>query len=724
MRTDDATPTGELTRPAAGPAQHLVFGLLIAAMVLGLVWSVFSISSHLIYKRSVLDSSKSSLISLTSTATESIDALLRQAVDSVQSEAAGLSEGRLTKDSALAQARKALESHPHFYGTTVTYRPFAFDPNRRLYSCYYFKKNGNLEFSQLDTVYDYTKPEYDWFGPALQNGALWTQPYYDEAGRTYMVTYSAPFFGTDKASGKRIPMGVVTMDISMDQIRRIIESLDLGPSGFGALVSEKGVYLYHPNTELVLGRKTLMQVANEQGDQDRIALASRIGSRESGVIDHRSTTTGLSSWLIYAPVRSTGWSLQNTFIKDDLPWNYDRLRHQLIVITIALLAFLVPLSAIVVRAHTGANSRLWALSVVTAVLLLIGIGEIWNVALAYDPHGRIEGVRISDKATLAQVMNNYVRSCAERHTETPVYIPTGIFIESASFSAPSDLSVTGYLWQKYTLGADDGLTRGFVISDATNLSVSENYRQKENNLEVVRWYFNCTIRQNIDHSKYPLEQEKLRLRILHKDLNHNVVLIPDLSAYKFASPTSLPGLEKSLVLPGWKLTQSFFELRNKQYETNFGLERSITKENFPSLYFNIMIKRVFIDAFISNLTALIIVTILLFTLLMIAIKDERLVGFMQAGSGRVLNICVAMFFVIAFSHIDIRRKIAAEEVFYLEYFYFLIYLTMLWISINSVLFAMGKKIKLIQYRDNLISKLLFWPFLLGLLFVISVITFH
>ncbi len=49
---------------------------------------------------------------------------------------------------------------------------------------------------------------------------------------------------------------------------------------------------------------------------------------------------------------------------------------------------------------------------------------------------------------------------------------------------------------------------------------------------------------------------------------------------------------------------------------------------------------------------------------------------------------------------------------------------MLWIAVNSVLFAMGKHIWLIQYRDNLISKLLFWPVLLGLLFVISVVRFY
>jgi len=720
----NASPNSEPHKPAPGIYQRASFGILLLLTALGLVWSGFSISAHLAYKRSITESARSNLATLTTRAALSIDATVREAMSGVDAVAAELSTGKLTREAALARLREGLERHSHFLGSTITYKPFGLDPKRRLYSAYYMKKDRRVEYIQLDTVYDYTQPEHDWFGPALEGGPLWTKPYYDDAARTFMVTYSAPFYAVDPSTKHPAALGVVTVDISMDEIRWIIESLDLGPTGFGALVSQKGLYLSHPNTELVLAKKTLAQVAAEQNDPDRLILAGKVEKGETGIIDHRSTTTGLSAWLSYAPVPSTGWSLQNTFIKDDLPWDVNRLRRQLIQITIALLIFAASAAALLLRAHTGSIPRLWATSIVTAILLVLGIGCLWKASLTYDSHGNGEGIRISDKATLHSVMNNYMRSCAERHTEPPVYIPTGVFIESASFSAVSDLSVTGYLWQKYTIGAQDGLTRGFVISDAISLNASENYRQRENDTEVVRWYFNCTVRQHFDHSKYPIEQEKIGLRILHKDLNHNVVLVPDLAAYKFINPTSLPGLEKGMLLPGWELTHSFFELRNRRYDTNFGLERSLAKENFPALHFNIVIRRIFIDAFISNLTAIIIVTILLFTLLMIASKDERLVGFMQAGSGRVLNICVAMFFVIAFSHIDIRRKIAAEEVFYLEYFYFLIYVTMLWISINSVLFAMGTNIRLIHYRNNLISKLLFWPFLLGILFAVTVFAFR
>ena len=704
--------------------RRLVFASQWLLAAVSFVASAVFIEQHLTYKRGVINSTRTHLTSLTFQATRTIDRVAREAIDNANLIADQLSKGQLTHEKALVRLRELLERHPHFLSAALSYKPYAFDPGRRLWSAVYVKKNGLINYVQLDKVYDYTRPEYDWFGAAISDGPHWSQPFYGEASNSLLVAYSVPFHGMNRATGQYFAKGVVTVTISMEEIGRVIESLDLGPTGFGALVSQKGVYLYHPDTELVIARKTLTQLSRELCDRDRLVLAEQVGKRGAGVLDHRSRTTGLGAWLIYAPIPSTGWSLQNTFIKDDLPWDINLIRRHLIRITIALVIFTSSAVALLLRACSGCRKRLWAASAVIAVLLAAGTGSLWKISLAYDSLSGNEAVRISDKATLIHTMNSFTRASSDRHTGAPVYIPTGIFIESASLDSSGDLSLSGYLWQKYRLNADDAIPRGFTISGASRMNAEEKCRIREKGFEVVRWYFSCTVPQHIDHSKYPLEQEKLGLRVLHKDLDHNVFLVPDLAAYKFINPTALPGLRKGLGLPGWKITRSFFELRKNVYDTDFGLERPLTKENFPSFCFSIEIKRIFIDAFISNLTSLIIVTILLFTLLMITSRDERLVGFMQAGSGRILNICAAMFFVIAFNHVDIRRKIAAEQVFYLEYFYFLIYFAILLIAINSVLFSVDTKFRLIQYRENLVPKLLFWPLLLGMLFAISVVIFY
>jgi hypothetical protein len=712
----------EIMRLESGGVQRLALAGLLAAAVVSLAATLFFLKQHLTYKQSITESTRARLVAVTDSAASQIDVVLRDTARPVDSLSAELTAGRITKAAALDRLRELVGKNPHTSGGTVTYRPFGYSPERRLYSAYFVRKPEGLRFVELDTAVDYTRPEYEWYGLPMEQGALWTEPYWDEVAERLMVTYSAPFY--ESSSGQRRALGVVTADIALDEIRHIIEAIDLGPSGFGALVSAKGVYLYHPVSSHVIERKTLLDLAREGGDQTRQLLAEKASRRESGVLDHLSTTTGLASWLIFTPVPSTGWSLQNTFIKEDMPLEVRLLRQQVIRVVLAAVLFLCFLAAVLAGAHTGRVASAWAVSIIWSLLFAAAVGVLWRISLTHDPQRQAGGVKVNDIGSLRHVMEQYRQTCERNHTEPPQFVPTGVYIESAYFSGTSELTLTGYVWQKYRKGAQDHLTRGFVIGAASNVEVSENYRAIEKDTEVVRWQFSAVLHIRLDHSRYPLEQNVLSIRLAHRDLNHNVVLIPDLAGYKLTNPTSLPGLERDLALTGWKVDQSFFELRRRDSGTNFGFEKSLSKENFPSLYFNVVVMRVFSDAFISNLTPLIIISILLFTLIMIASRDERLVGFMQAGAGRILNICAAMFFVIAFSHIDTRRRLGSEEIFYLEYFYFLTYVNILWVSVNSVLFAMGNEIRIIQYRENLIAKLFYWPFLLGVLLMITVAFFY
>ena len=87
-------------------------------------------------------------------------------------------------------------------------------------------------------------------------------------------------------------------------------------------------------------RKTLTQIAQERRDPDRLALAAAAAAGGSGVMTHHSTTTGARSWLAYAPVPSTGWSLQITFVRNDVPRQVEEVRRQGIWIVVTLIGFL------------------------------------------------------------------------------------------------------------------------------------------------------------------------------------------------------------------------------------------------------------------------------------------------------------------------------------------------------------------------------------------------
>lgn len=703
--------------------QRLIYYLLILLCISSFILSAILVSSYLSYKKQMVNTANAQITGMTKKAAQKIDGILKETVASADSLAGDITEGRLRKEDIHNRLRKMLEGSPHFYGGSITYKPYSYDPKRRLYSAYYYKNTGKtLEYVQLDKVYDYTTPEYEWYSLASKTGSMWSQPYFDEAGVALMVTYSSVFYDVDRSTNIRTFAGVVTIDISMDEIKEIIRSLDLGPSGFGSLISKKGVYLYHPVNEYVKNQKTIFDVARELNDKDRIKAGESAIKGESGFMEHKSTTTGRSSWFIYEPVASTGWSLQNTFIKDDIPLDIDLLRRSNIRIVFALIIFILTFSSLMLRAHKGEHLRLWILSFIVSVLLIAGIGYIWHLALTLGIHQKTVGIKITDRISMENFKNSYSRTCDEIHEIPPVYLPTGIFIRSLEFAGTNKMKVSGYIWQKYDGKVYKDLVAGFVLPDAVDIKISEAYTRKEKDTKIIGWDFQGVLYQHMDYTTYPVDSEKLSVRISHKEMGKNVVLVPDLESYKFLNQSYLPGLEKTSLLPGWKTESTFFELRARSYDTDFGIKNFAGQEKFPELHFNIMIQRNVMDAFIRSMTPLIVVAFLIFLVILVMAKDPEKAKLSLDIRG-TLAFAGSMFFVIIFSHINTRGAISAQEIFYLEYFYLIMYGNLLWVSVSSILF-MADKFRIIHYKDNFVSKVMFWPLTLGYLLVVTMMVFY
>ena len=156
-------------------------------------------------------------------------------------------------------------------------------------------------------------------------------------------------------------------------------------------------------------------------------------------------------------------------------------------------------------------------------------------------------------------------------------------------------------------------------------------------------------------------------------------------------------------------------LKRSNENTNFGVERNFDQEKFPDLYYEIGFKRVFVDAFISNLTPLIVVAIVLFSLLLLPVDIDI---------SRILGVCVSVFFVVVFAHLTIRRNISIGEIFYLEYFFFVIYFAILVVPINAFRMALKIPSRVFEYRNGLVPKVLYWPSILGIFFAITVLKFY
>ncbi len=111
----------------------------------------------------------------------------------------------------------------------------------------------------------------------------------------------------------------------------------------------------------------------------------------------------------------------------------------------------------------------------------------------------------------------------------------------------------------------------------------------------------------------------------------------------------------------------------------------------------------------------IVVALLLFLVHLLILNDSDTLDIVSACSGVLFSVIV--------DQIRIRGEIQATGILYLEYFYFILYLLIIAVAINAMLFSQKPNIRWLQYQQSLIPKLLYWPGMLTLLLVFTLFVF-
>lgn len=367
-----------------------------------------------------------------------------------------------------------------------------------------------------------------------------------------------------------------------------------------------------------------------------------------------------------------------------------------------------------------------------SVLFLLAISSIWAyVTNSYDPNlGQLE--------TEEEVNNYLARLQIENAINLPKSknrIPTGIFLQSLKFNNSSEVNLTGYVWQTQATSFCQGdlskVPVGFIFPEAiesgNNIAPRLTYCEPINDgREVIGWYFETTLKQRFEYSKYPFDHKTVWVRLWSSSFGQKELLVPDLSAYADTREGSTFGYDKDIVLGHWRLIETFFDYKLNSYNSDFGVFDGGKIDAYPELYFNVVIERHFLNSFVVYILPLSIIACLVFASVMMITKDpERASSFGFSASG-VIGVCSGLFFVVLVSQVQIRREFAGTKVVYIEFFYPVMYVTFLAVSVNSYLFALpnpgnNRILNLIEYEDNLLPKVLYWPLLLGSVTAITAI---
>lgn len=362
---------------------------------------------------------------------------------------------------------------------------------------------------------------------------------------------------------------------------------------------------------------------------------------------------------------------------------------------------------------------LYLASTAATILMAVIIAVIWDRAyrapFAVYPNETImttrEGTKNYQSAEIASPQGN----------DKPIFIPTGVVIQSLEFKGPYTIQVAGYVWQRYADNLPE-LAKGVVFPEADTTIFTQVYHAQQSGETLIGWSFKTTLREQFEYARYPLDRQEIRLRMWHVEFSKDVYLEPDVEGYKSLEPDTKPGLDPGVVLENWEIDRSFFSYRLNRYNTNFGIQGYIADIPQPELYFNISIKRLILSPLVARGIAPLVILIQLFVIVSVIGRNTQRLEQFGVRPGAVIFTCAAFFFAILVAQNALRDEIKWYGIAYLETLHILTYLIILAVAANSVALVAFPDIGLFR-SDNVWVELLYWPLILLILLVITLLTF-
>lgn len=218
----------------------------------------------------------------------------------------------------LAQMLKDIvENDDDIFGAAIALNPQLAGLPAGGFAPYYFHKDGILTYVDL-TAQGYDYQQQPWFLNAIEAGRpIWVEPYYDEGGGdVLMTTYAVPVYRTDE-EGQRFLYGVVTADVTLDELHNYLQRLNLGSSGFGTLLSRNGIILSSPNPDNIMRhysetQASVLDVATWR-EMFALALAGNAVTRQLECPDISGECV-----IRLGALQSTGWPVGVMYSEDEI----------------------------------------------------------------------------------------------------------------------------------------------------------------------------------------------------------------------------------------------------------------------------------------------------------------------------------------------------------------------------------------------------------------------
>ena len=237
--------------------------------------------------------------------------------------------------------RRLIETDDFICGSAVAFEPHYYPDKGLFYSPYSYREGDNIMNKQLgNNNYDYHY--MDWYQiPKLLNKPYWSEPYFDQGGADIiMMTYSYPIYDTD---GKMF--AILTADIALEWFAEQVNSIHTYPNSFNLMIGRGGTYLVHRDTRAILNR-TMFESAMNNNDEKILQTTHDMVNGKRGMAEY---DYGFKTYIFYAPIKATGWSVAVSCLHSDIFSKVVDMRAKVMMIATPGLILLVVLCYLLIR---------------------------------------------------------------------------------------------------------------------------------------------------------------------------------------------------------------------------------------------------------------------------------------------------------------------------------------------------------------------------------------
>jgi sigma-B regulation protein RsbU (phosphoserine phosphatase) len=304
------------TNPVPAPAGRSLAARLVGWIVLigGAASLGTALYSNVIAVRTVVAGAEREARSVADAAAGDVELVLRAVERGTQVRADVVAGAALDEAQIAALLQASVEGPGVVYGAAVAFAPRAFDPTREHVAIYRFHTAAGSAAADLAGP-GYRYWEKPWYtAPASTGKPGWTGVYFDEGGGgQWMVTYAVPAFREGPAG--RVLVAVVTTDVTLDWLHRLVASVKIGDSGYAMILTRDGQVLSHPDPRLV--RTSLESPGRPVQPETVRALESMIAGRR-GFEPLDDPWLGQRVRVAYGPVEGSDWSLAVVYPQREL----------------------------------------------------------------------------------------------------------------------------------------------------------------------------------------------------------------------------------------------------------------------------------------------------------------------------------------------------------------------------------------------------------------------